>query len=154
MVGRRFSNHRITMDSQDHHELGQFLEEAFALQEKGHSYTSIRSHFKEKGLDDETIGYLIRLIDEFVIEEEKIEANIKSQRFRILFGILVMLIGLLISYLFYVNESLQGIYLVLAVIPLASGLGIIWTSYRQLLEWRNHQPEIDDSKLKLIRRIK
>ena len=141
------------MGSSEHVEINQYLEEAFKLQEQGQPYASIREVFSEKGLDDDAISYLIRLVDEFVMEEEKIAANIKSARFRILFGVLVFLMGILITYLFYTNDSLNGIYLAIALTPLVAGLVLVWMAYRQYMMWRNRQPEIDDSKLKLIKRL-
>jgi hypothetical protein len=141
------------MGSSEHAEINQYLEEAFKLQEQGSTYASIREYFSGKGLDDEAISYIIRLVDEFVMEEEKIAAQVKSARFRMIFGALVCLMGILITYLFYTNDSLGGIYLAIALTPLVAGLALVWMAYRQFRMWRNHQPEIDDSKLKLIKRL-
>jgi len=141
------------MESSKHGDINKFLEEAFELQEQGNSYASIRAHFSERGLDADTISYLIRLVDEFIMEEEKISARIKSARFRMLYGVLVFLMGVLISYLFYTNDSFAGIYLAIALTPLVTGLVLVWIAYRQFRMWKNRQPEIDDSKLKLIKRL-
>lgn len=134
-------------DIEDH------LEEAFALHERGKGYGDIREHFSREGLSDELTGYLIRLLDDFVVEEEKISSRLRTARNMVVYGVLVLLVGMLIAYLFWSNGSLQGLYLALGLTPVAVGLAAIWTGYRKMLYWKNHRPEIDDAKLKLKRRF-
>ena len=61
--------------------IDQKLQEALELIDKGKTYTDIRKHFKDE-LSDEAISYIIRLADEFVIEENRIKGDIKKQNLK------------------------------------------------------------------------
>ncbi|NJN25262.1 MAG: hypothetical protein HC819_04430 [Cyclobacteriaceae bacterium] len=66
----------------------QKLQEALTLCEQGMSYLQIRQHFQQE-LSEENISYLIRLVDEFVIEEDRIRAEIKNRNSKFISGWLV-----------------------------------------------------------------
>ena len=61
----------------DDNELDQQLQIALELHDQGKSYTDIRDHFKEE-LDEDMIAYLIRLVDEFVLEDSRIKEEINN----------------------------------------------------------------------------
>jgi hypothetical protein len=130
-----------------------YLDTAFELHDRGDGYAAIRKHFAGLGLEEEKIAYIIRLLDEFLLEEEKMRARARSGRNLLIFGTLTLLVGLLVVYLFWSNASLEGLYVALGMTPVVAGLAAMWTGLRQMRYWEKQQPEIDDAKLRLRRRF-
>ena len=79
--------------------IDQKLQEALKLFDDGKTYTDIRNHFKG-ALKEETISYIIRLVDEFAIEENRINAEIKKAKFKMYLGIAAFGISVLLIYKF------------------------------------------------------
>ena len=133
--------------------IDQKLQEALKLHDEGKSYTDIRNHFKAE-LDEETIAYIIRLVDEFAIEENRISEDIKKAKFKIYIGLAAFAISTLIIYKFYVNNSLTGTMSLLAYLPMVFALYLLWKGYKEELSLKKTEPEIDDTKFRMKRRKK
>lgn len=133
--------------------LDQKLQEALALHDEGKSYTDIRSHFKAE-LDDDTISYLIRLVDEFSLEEDKINAEIRKAKFKMYVGAGAFGISALLIYNFYSNNALKGTMSLLAYLPLIFSIYLLWKGYKEELDLKKKSPEIDDTKFRMKRRRK
>ena len=133
--------------------IDQKLQEALKLFDDGKSYTDIRNHFKG-ALKEETISYIIRLVDEFAIEENRINAEIKKAKFKMYLGIAAFGISALLIYKFYVEEALYGFGSLLAYLPMAFALYLLWKGYNEELNLKKSRPEIDDSKFRMKRRKK
>jgi len=133
--------------------IDQKLQEALKLFDDGKTYTEIRNHFKGT-LKEETISYIIRLVDEFAIEENRINAEIKKAKFKMYLGIAAFGISALLIYKFYVEEVLYGLGSLLAYLPMAFALYLIWKGYNEELILKKYRPEIDDSKFRMKRRKK
>jgi len=129
------------------------LQEALKLHDQGKSYSEIREHFNSE-LDDEMISYLIRLVDEFVIEENRIVEEIKKAKFKMYVGAAAFGISALIIYKFYTNNALTGTMSLLAYVPMVFALYLLWKGYKEELLLKKTQPEIDDIKFKMKRRKK
>jgi hypothetical protein len=137
----------------DEMELDQQLQEALALHDEGKTYEDIRSHFSDK-LDEETISYLIRLVDEFALRENQIAADIKKAKFKIQVGIVAFFLAALLIYKFYVNNSLNGTIGLLAYLPMIFAIYLMWKGYKEELTLKKTTPEIDDTKFRMKRRKK
>jgi len=129
------------------------LQEALKLHDQGKSYSEIREHFNSE-LDDEMISYLIRLVDEFVIEENRIVEEIKKAKFKMYVGAAAFGISALIMYKFYTNNALTGTMSLLAYLPMVFALYLLWKGYKEELLLKKTQPEIDDIKFRMKRRKK
>lgn len=138
------------MDGQD---INQKLQEALKLKDDGKSYSDIRNHFKNE-LSEETISYIIRLVDEFVIEENRIREEIKKAKFKMYFGLIAFWVSALLMYKFYINDSLSGAISLLAYLPMAFALYLLWKGYKEEHVLKKTAPEIDDSKFRMKRREK
>lgn len=137
----------------DNSKLELYLQNALDLFDEGKSFSEIRSILSEESLDDELISYIIRLVDEFAVEQKKIEEKIRTAKLRVIFGGLVLGIGFLITYMFYLKNQLEGYFMIIAYTPIVLGLYLIWSGWKQSKKLGNFQPEIDDTKLKLKRRF-
>ena len=133
--------------------LDQKLQEALALHDEGKSYTDIRNHFKLE-LDNETISYIIRLVDEFVLEENRISAEIKKAKFKMYIGLVSFGLAALLIYKFYVNDALIGTMSLLAYLPMVFAIYLLWKGYKEELILKKTSPEIDDTKFRMKRRKK
>lgn len=141
--------------------LDEKLQEALDLHENGKNYSEIRAYFKDV-LDEDAISYIIRLVDEFVIEEKRIEEEIKKVRFRKQVGLAAFILSAFLLYLLHTNHALenistQWIYSVMMLVqyfPVAFSLYYLWKARQAELELKKTQPEIDDSKFRLKRRRK
>ena len=134
-------------------ELDQKLQEALALHDEGKSYEDIRSHFS-KELDDDTISYLIRLVDEFALKESQIAADIKKAKFKMQVGVVAFFLAALLMYNFYINHALSGTMGLLAYLPMAFAMYLLWKGYKEELALKKTTPEIDDTKFRMKRRKK
>lgn len=137
----------------DNQEIDQQLAEALKLKDDGKSYSDIRNHF-ESELSAEKISYLIRLVDEFVIEENRINEEIKKAKFKMYLGMLALGISTFLLYKFYINGSLSGAIGLLAYLPMAFALYLLWKGYREEKTLKKTAPEIDDSKFRMKRKRK
>jgi len=137
----------------DESNLDKLLKEALGMLDSGKDYAQIRKALEQKDLAKENIDYLIRLVDEFAIEGRKVKESIIWSRKKMIFGILFVIIAFVKAYLFNNLGYLYTAYGLLVAIPMAIGLYLIWDGWSNLKKWKNFEPEIDDSKLKLIRRL-
>lgn len=133
--------------------IDQKLQEALKLHDEGKTYPAIREHFKDD-LNDEMISYIIRLVDEFAIEENRIKEDIKKAKFKMYVGFAALCISALLIYKFYVNNSLTGTMSLLAYLPMVFALYLLWKGYREEIQLKKKEPEIDDSKFRMRRRKK
>ena len=133
--------------------MDQKLQEALKLFDEGKTFSGIRDHFKDE-LNKESISYIIRLVDEFSIEESRILAEIKKAKFKIILGIVSFAISALLLYSFYINDALSGPISLLAYLPMAFSLYLIWKGYKERNLLMKTAPEIDDSKFQMKRRRK
>ena len=133
--------------------LDQKLQEALSLHDQGKSYSEIRNHFKNE-LSKEMISYIIRLVDEFAIEENRIKEEIKKAKFKMYFGLAAFLVSAILIYKFYVNDSLQGSISLLAYLPMVFALYLMWKGYTEEVQLKKTEPEIDDVKFKMRRSTK
>jgi hypothetical protein len=135
------------------------LNEALALHDKGKSYTQIRTHFSDE-LDEETISYIIRLVDEFAIEENRIKEDLKKVKFKMRIGIIAFILSAFLLYILHINRALEGItvqwiYSVMMLVqyfPIAFSVYFLWKTHQEETNLKKIEPEIDDTKFKLIRR--
>jgi len=134
--------------------LERYLQQALDYYDEGKDLSEIRALFSEEGLDPELISYILRLVDEFAVEEERNQEKIRSARLMMIFGTMVTGVGLLISYMFYLQQYLHGYYLVIAFTPVVGGVFLLWKGWSLARKLSAYQPEIDDTKLKLTRRFK
>jgi len=133
--------------------IDQYLQEALKLHDEGKSYSDIRDFFKAE-LSEDTISYIIRLVDEFAMEENRINAEIKKAKFKIYLGLVAFGISALLIYNFYTNNSLTGAMALLAYLPMVFALYLLWKGYKQEQVLKKTQPEIDDTKFRMKRRKK
>ena len=133
--------------------LDEKVQEALRLYEEGNSYDDIRAHFQET-LEEDTIKYIIRLVDEFVLEENRVKAEIQKATHKMYFGQAVLTVSVLLIAKFYSEGSLVGIYLLLACLPFFFGLYVTWDAYKSRKSLRNADIEIDDTKFRLKKRAR
>jgi len=145
-----YFSEKKTMDDQL---IEQKLQEALQLYDQGNSYTDIRNHFKTE-LTEGNIAYIIRLVDEFVIEENRIKEEIKKAKFKMYLGLVAFVLSAFMIYKFYTMHALSGSLSLLAYLPMVFALYLLWKGYKEELELKKNQPEIDDSKFKMKRRIR
>ncbi len=134
------------------------LQEALVLHDKGKSYAEIRAYFKDT-LEEHAISYIIRLVDEFAIEEKRIEEGIKKAKFKMYIGMGAFFLSAFLLYLLHVNHALdsistQWIYSVMMLVqyfPVVFSVYYLWKTYREEQQLKKTEPEIDDSKFKLKR---
>jgi hypothetical protein len=134
-------------------ELDQKLQEALALHDEGKSYEEIRNHFIHE-LDDDTISYLIRLVDEFALKENQIAADIKKAKFKMQVGVVAFFLAALLMYKFYINNALAGTIGLLAYLPMIFAIYLLWKGYKEELTLKKTTPEIDDTKFRMKKRRK
>ncbi len=133
--------------------LDEKLQEALRLHEEGKSYADIRAHFNDD-LEEDTIKYIIRLVDEFVLEESRVKAEIQKATHKMYFGMAVLAVSFLFIAKFYSEGSLAGIYLMLACLPFFFGLYVVWDGYKSRKTLRSTDLEIDDTKFRLKHRVR
>lgn len=137
------------------------LDEALALHDQGKSYTQIREHFRAE-LDEDTISYLIRLVDEFAIEENRIQEDLKRVKFKMKIGILAFIISCFLLYILHINRALDGItvqwifsvMMFLQYFPIAFSIYFLWKTHKEESVLKKTVPEIDDSKFRMKRKRK
>ena len=129
------------------------LQEALTLFDQGKTYTDIRNHFVEE-LTEDNIAYIIRLVDEFAIEENRIQDDIKKAKFKMYLGLAAFALSALLIYKFYLMKALSGPISLLAYLPMVFSLYLLWKGYTEELKLKKTQPEIDDSKFRMKRRKK
>ena len=141
------------MSTMDDQVIDQKLQEALKLHDEGKTYSEIRTYFKAE-LSDDAISYIIRLVDEFVIEENRIKEDIKKAKFKMYVGIAAFGISALLIYKFYINNALSGTMSLLAYLPMVFALYLLWKGYKEELILKKKEPEIDDTKFRMKRRKK
>lgn len=133
--------------------LNKILNEALKMLDDGQDYSQIRNSLEDQGLEKEEVSYIIRLVDEFAIEARKVKEKKIWSRKKMIYGVLFLIVALIKAFLFNDLGYLYTTYGLLVAIPLAIGLFLIWNGYSNLKKWDRNEPEIDDSKLKLTRRL-
>lgn len=131
----------------------QKLQEALSLFDKGYAYNEIRSHFKSE-LSEDDIAYIIRLVDEFALEESRIKEDIKKAKFKTQVGIAALILSCFLVLAFYRMDALQGLMSLLAYLPVLFALYLLGMGYTESLKLKKIQPEINDSKFRMKRRKK
>jgi hypothetical protein len=137
------------------------LDEALKLHDEGKSYTQIREHFSSE-LDEDTISYIIRLVDEFAIEENRIQEDLLKVKFKMKIGILAFFVSAFLLYTLHINRALEGItiqwiYSVMMLVqyfPVAFSLYFLWKTHKEESILKKTVPEIDDSKFRMKRKRK
>lgn len=137
------------------------LQEALSLHDDGKSYNEIRRHLTPE-LDEGTISYIIRLVDEFAIEENRIDEDIKKAKFKMYIGLAAFIVSCFLLYILYKNQALENIsqqwmYSIMVLVqyfPVAFSVYFLWKAYQEELRLKKTEPEIDDSKFRLKRRNK
>ena len=137
------------------------LQEALKLHDEGKSYSDIRQHFNAE-LDEATISYLIRLVDDFAIEENRIEEEVKKVRFKMLIGIAAFFLSCFLLYILYTYNALSGIssqniYMIMVFVqyfPVLLSVYFLWKTYKEEIRLKKMEPEIDDTKFRMKRRRK
>jgi len=145
----------------DNEQIQENLDKALALYDEGKSYTQIREHFKSE-LDEDTIRYIIRLVDEFAIEESRINEELKKAKFKMRIGVIAFILSSFLLYILYKNKALEGItvqwiysvMMFLQYFPIAFSIYFLWKTHQQETRLKKTEPEIDDSKFRLKRRDK
>ena len=132
-------------------ELDQHLDESLDMFDAGRSFQEIRAHLETKGLSGDAIKYIIRLVDEFAIEQAKLDHKRNNARIRMMLGALVIVVGALVVGGFYVRDMLTGFYELFAFGPMALGILLVYSGWREYRKLKNTAPEIEDTKLKLKR---
>ena len=133
--------------------IDQKLQEALKLFDEGKSYADIRDYFKAE-LGEETISYIIRLVDEFAIEENLIKEEIKKAKFKMYIGLAIFGFSAFLIYTFFINHALAGPLSLLAYLPMAFALFLLWKGYKEEQILKKTEPEINDSKFRMKRRKK
>lgn len=141
--------------------IDQKLQEALKLHDEGKSYSEIRMTFQDE-LSDETISYIIRLVDEFVMEENRISEEIKKAKFKMHVALAAFALSCFVLYLLHSNNALSGIknqtvytaILFIQYFPVIGTLYLLWRGYKEEQVLKKTQPEIDDTKFRLKRRKK
>jgi hypothetical protein len=137
------------------------LDEALKLHDQGRSYTQIREYYSAE-LDEDTISYLIRLVDEFAIEENRIREDLKRVKFKMKIGILAFIISCFLLYILHINRALEGItvqwifsvMMFLQYFPIAFSIYFLWKTHKEESALKKAVPEIDDSKFRMKRKRK
>lgn len=137
------------------------LDIALNLYDAGRSYAQIREHFSAE-LDEVTISYIIRLVDEFAIEESRIQEDLKKVKFKMKIGVIAFILSSFLLYILYKNKALEGItvqwiYSVMMLVqyfPVAFSSYFLWKTHQEESRLKKVEPEIDDTKFRLKRRVK
>ena len=135
------------------------LDKALDLHDEGKSYTQIREYFSQE-LDDDAISYIIRLVDEFAIEENRIQEDLKKAKFKMRIGVIAFILSSFLLYILYKNRALEGItvqwiyslMMLLQYFPVVFSGYFLWKTHQEETRLKKTEPEIDDSKFRLKRR--
>jgi len=100
-------------------------EEYLTKKKEGHSFSEIRKELKVKGLTDEQVKVVIRSIDNKIIKEEVNKSNRSTRRQIIFMGLVLTLIGLLITIGTYTGFINIGQSFILSYGPIFGGIGLI-----------------------------
>lgn len=141
--------------------IDQKLQEAIKLHDEGKSYREIREFFRAE-LSEDTISYLIRLVDEFAIEDNRIQEEIKKAKFKMQVGVVAFILSCFLLYLLYSYNALSGItsqtvYVIMVFVqyfPVLGSLYFLWNAYKEEIRLKKTEPEIDDTKFRMKRRRK
>lgn len=145
----------------DNGQIQEKLDKALELHDEGKSYSKIREYFKSE-LDDDTISYIIRLVDEFAIEESRIREDLKKAKFKMRIGVIAFILSSFLLYILYKNKALedittQWIYSVMMLLqyfPVVFSMYFLWKTHQEETRLKKTEPEIDDTKFRLKRRGK
>jgi len=137
------------------------LDIALELHDQGKSYVQIREHFSSE-LDEGTISYIIRLVDEFAIEESRIAEGLKKVKFKMKIGVVAFILSCFLLYILHSNRALGDItvqwfyslMMLIQYVPMAFSLYYLWKTHQEESRLKKTEPEIDDSKFSLKRRRK
>ncbi len=130
--------------------IDQKLQEALQLFEAGKNYQDIRNHFNE--LDDDSISYIIRLVDEFAIENGRIHEKKQNEKFKMYLGIGGCTVSAFLIFIFYQEDILGRSIGLLAYLPMIFSIYLLWKGYKGVQLSQKESTEIDDSKFRMKRR--
>ena len=94
------------------------------------------------------------MVDEFVFETNRLHIEIKKARFKTYLGLIASGVSALLIITFYIEDKLFGAISLLAYLPMAFSLFLIWKGYNEEQMLKKETPEIDDSKFRMKRRKK
>lgn len=134
------------------------LQEALALHDEGKSYQAIREHFQDE-LDEATLAYIIRLVDEFALEESRLSQEVKKAKSKIAVGFLAVVLSCYLLLIidpqegFLNSTSMYSFYALTAIkyLPLLGALYFMFKAYRKMKYFQRLDPEIDDTKFQMKR---
>ena len=115
------------------------------VQEKmdGKSYSTIRDELKEAGMGEDEISTLIRQVDERVLSETVKQEGREKVRTWYRMGLIIALVGLILSVAYNAGMLLRSIPAWLAYSPFFAG--IVLMIYSRTLQRRQADPPDDGS---------
>ncbi|HBH22011.1 MAG TPA: hypothetical protein DDY13_01175 [Cytophagales bacterium] len=96
------------------------------------SYVDIRKNLQSKGLDEEAVSYIMRKLDEFVLEYDQNMEGIKNARMSMIMGAVVMIFGFGGFWYGINHQILYSWEYLLFLSPAFLGAYVIYRQYRKI----------------------
>ena len=109
----------------------QLIDYYYQKKQAGMGFGEIRKQLVDKGLDEETIKTIIRLIDNQILRDELKTAASRKARERIAIGATLTTVGLIVTVGSLLGFFNLGNTFILAYGPIIGGLGILGTGVAQ-----------------------
>lgn len=119
------------------------IEELAREKMAGKSYSTIREELAESGMSTEEISALIRQVDEQVLHETATQGNPNRAQQWYRFGLILAVIGLIISIAYNAGIILERLPAVLIYSPFF--VGILVMVYGRFLQRKQSSPEVSVS---------
>jgi len=119
------------------------IEELAREKMAGKSYSTIREELAESGMTTEEISALIRQVDEQVLHETATQGNPNRAQQWYRFGLILAVIGLIISIAYNAGIILEMLPAVLIYSPFF--VGILVMVYGRFLQRKQSSPEVSVS---------
>ena len=119
------------------------IEELAREKMAGKSYSAIREELAESGMTAEEISTLIRQVDEQVLHETATQGNPSRAQQWYRFGLILAVIGLIISIAYNAGIILEMLPAVLIYSPFF--VGILVMVYGRFLQRKHSSPEVSVS---------
>lgn len=119
------------------------IEELAREKMAGKSYSTIREELAESGMPAEEISALIRQVDEQVLQETETQGNPNRAQQWYRFGLILAVIGLIISIAYNAGIILEFLPAVLIYSPFF--VGILVMVYGRFLQRKQSSPEVSVS---------
>lgn len=119
------------------------IEELAREKMAGKSYSTIREELTESGMTAEEISILIRQVDEHVLHETATQGNPNRAQQWYRFGLILAVIGLIISIAYNAGIILEMLPAVLIYSPFF--VGILVMVYGRFLQKKQSSPDISIS---------